>query len=123
MKSKKKMINPAVLQGFRDLEVDGAQDFVKDYFTAFLSPISDRLLKLEKAIQDQDYRQLRDQAHALNSSFSTTGVEGMASICARLEFLGNSSSIEGAAEKCKLLTQLHEELRVEVLNLPEMKAK
>ena len=123
MKPKKKMINPGILQSFRDLEGDGAQDFVRDYFTAFLSPISERLLKLDKAIQDKDYRQLRDHAHALNSSFSTTGVEGMASICAQLEFLGNSSSIEGAADKCKLLIQLQEELRAEVLGLPEMKAR
>lgn len=115
----KTLLDIDTLETFRSLQTESDPTFVKDFLTAFLNPLPEKLKAMGQAIGSKDYQKLRDHAHAIKSSCMNIGAAPIVKLCFELEQLGASGSVEGALEKYQEVIRLVDQLKKEILALPE----
>lgn len=113
------LIQPSVLAGLRELQTEDDLHFVRDFFITVLATIPPRLEGIKQAIERSDFKMLVSESHALKSTCANTEIAPMTQLCAELEALGKSASVDGALQRYEQLILLSDRLRVEITALPE----
>jgi len=78
-------LDPAVLQGLRELQDPGEPDPVTELVDLFIADASPRLERMKSALAGKDLTQLTSQAHSLKGSAGNLGARHLAGLCAELE--------------------------------------
>ena len=78
-------VDPAVLEGFRELQEPGAPDVVTEFIDLFLGDLPGRLTAIREAAALGDVEQVRANAHALKSSAGYIGALPLSRMCQELE--------------------------------------
>lgn len=76
-----------------------------ELLTAFQDSATERLVAMQKAIEQGDSYRLELEAHTLKSSSRNVGANHLADLCYWLEKLGRSNALELAAQKLKEVEQ------------------
>ena len=84
-------LDPAALEGLREIGGDTFVDELVDTFLADAPP-------LVAALHGSDAREVRRAAHTLKSNAATFGAEALAEICAELEQQAQDGDLAGAPE-------------------------
>jgi two-component system, sensor histidine kinase and response regulator len=90
------LLDEATVATLISLDDDGT--LMDELVTTFLSLVPGRLASIREAARKDDPSGLERAAHALGGSCANLGCRRMASLCAQLEVLGRSGSVEGALE-------------------------
>ncbi len=93
------VLDPAKLELLREL----SGDLVRDVIAIYLEDAPSRIAAIHDAISRGDAASLASSAHGLRSSSGNVGAKRMLEICTRLEELGRTGSIDGAADLGKVL--------------------
>jgi HPt (histidine-containing phosphotransfer) domain-containing protein len=101
---KPQTLDLAVLASLRDLQETGEPDIVAEIGGLFLEHAPSKLSAIRDAADRKDARGLQMAAHSLKSSSAYVGAMRLSALCKELEEMGRSGSIEGAAEKARVLT-------------------
>jgi two-component system, sensor histidine kinase and response regulator len=115
------VIDAEILASLRELQSDDSPHFLKEYFTAFLEQIPARLETISSAIASGNAKSVAFDAHALKSSCANSGANRLAALCAQLEQLGKSGSLQGAFELAKEVKDEAAKVTAEIRALPELK--
>jgi signal transduction histidine kinase/CheY-like chemotaxis protein len=91
-----RVLNKAVVTQLKFLETPKRSAFFRDLVERYANDAEKYLATLHAAIERDDDRQLKDQAHALKSSSRCLGAVQVGDLCARLEALAKSRGVEGA---------------------------
>jgi two-component system sensor histidine kinase/response regulator len=85
----------------------GDEKLLRKVIQTFLRDLPKRLEAIDKAIDQKKEEALASDAHALKGSVAIFGAEAAHQLCAQLQELGRSNTLEGAG---KLFAQLKEEI-------------
>jgi two-component system, sensor histidine kinase and response regulator len=99
-------LDPAVIEGLRELQGEGEPDILAELVGLFLQDVGPRLAALSEAVRGGDAGGVRQVAHTLKGSCSNMGARRMGHLCAVLQDRGASGDLSGAGE---LLESLKEE--------------
>ncbi|HST21987.1 MAG TPA: ATP-binding protein [Blastocatellia bacterium] len=99
-------IDASVIESLRKLQTKDEPDFLSSLIDLFLTDVPAHLEIIQTAIAQTDARVLANKSHSLKSSCGNLGATRMTAICQRLETVGRTGSISGAAA---LLKELEEE--------------
>ncbi|MDT4966449.1 MAG: hypothetical protein QOJ64_1186 [Acidobacteriota bacterium] len=100
------VIDSAVLERLRELQQEGAPDFVTELIDLYLHDTQARLVELKAALKRDDVQTLHRVTHSLKGSSGDLGVRGMVALCSEFEEkVDKSTPIDGPA----LLGQLEDE--------------
>ena len=105
------LIDPAVLNGFRQLAGADADVLIADLLSTYLEDAPDRIDKMHLAVREANPEALSDAAHALKSASANLGAKQLAGFCAEAESLGRANSMEGARATVTNITQAYETVR------------
>ncbi len=72
-----------------------------ELLNAFLGAVPGRLEALDRALADNDYQALADQAHALTGSSASFGARGMADLCRELRMAAERGDLEAARQQVR----------------------
>ena len=95
-----------VIGGLRELGGEDDPGLLLELIDAFLVDSPSRMAAIDLAVSDLDAEALTAAAHGLKSSAANMGANRVSELCLKLEALGRSEGLEGAAE-------LLQELKVE----------
>jgi PAS domain S-box-containing protein len=109
------LLDEAIVRGLMAIDEDGT--LMDELVATFLRIAPARLAAIRKAA-DGDAAQLESAAHSFLGSCSTLGCGRLAELCARLELLGRSGSLEGAAALADALEAEYAAVRPRVEALP-----
>jgi HPt (histidine-containing phosphotransfer) domain-containing protein len=112
-------VDQAVLLGLGDFQVPGEEDTVARLIELFLRETPARLADIRAALESGDAPSLERAAHALKSSAGTLGAYVLRDLCAQLEDLADSATVEGAAEVVDALAAAFERARPALEELRE----
>jgi HPt (histidine-containing phosphotransfer) domain-containing protein len=101
------VLNPAALEGLRELQEPGTADLVRETIAVFLADADDRLRELNRSIAAADSARFRRGAHSLKGAALLIGAQRLAQACLALESTGLSGQLDGAED---MLRRLQEEL-------------
>jgi two-component system sensor histidine kinase/response regulator len=114
-------ISPAlsaeVITRLRALEEATEPHLVSQIFTSFLKDGAERIGILRRSLEVSDAELLRKTAHALRGASGNVGAMHMADIAQRLEALGKSSSMAGAAALTEQIETEFERVKTEIAEL------
>jgi signal transduction histidine kinase/DNA-binding response OmpR family regulator/HPt (histidine-containing phosphotransfer) domain-containing protein len=96
-------VDPSIVAQLKKLQSPKRPRFFLDLIENYASHTGKYCDALRAAIEAGDCSELREQAHALKSSSRSVGAVQVGAICERLELLGASDTVDGAAA---LLEQL-----------------
>ena len=102
-------INPAVLDGIRALDADGAQGLLGKVLSLYLSDSPILVEGILSAARKGDGEPLRRAAHTLKSSSANVGAINLSELCRKIEEMARSGEIPAAGNP--LLERLEEEYR------------
>lgn len=117
-----KLLNPEILDSFRELQSDDDPHFVENYFTALLDSLSQHLIELKKGISVKDFGKIATHAHAVKSSCANAGITQISDLAGQLEKLGNDQADQISVDMYDRIQRLCDQVRVEILALPEFKS-
>jgi two-component system, sensor histidine kinase and response regulator len=109
------LLDEAIVQNLMSVDDDGT--LMDEIVATFLRIAPARLTAIKKAARGNPTA-LEREAHSFLGSCGNIGARRMAELCARLEVLGRSGSIEGAAEIAGALEQELASVRPELEALP-----
>ncbi len=92
-------IDDAVLEGFRQLQEDGAPDVVHEFIDLFLEDLPVRREAILMAVNEGDTERVRAGAHALKSSAAYIGAAELARICKDVEMAARSGDLVTATRR------------------------
>ncbi|MCI0476391.1 MAG: Hpt domain-containing protein, partial [Anaerolineales bacterium] len=101
------IINPAVLDSFRQLQEPGGPNIITQLIDLFLSELPTKLAAIQQAIGNRDATRLNKAAHTLKGSSANMGAQRAARVCLELENLGKAGDLTGAED---LFARLEQEL-------------
>ena len=99
-------VDQRVLDGLREMLLDGEPDLLAELVELFVEDASARLESLREALNVGDADSIAKTAHALKGSAGNLGASRMTRVAAQLETLGRSGNLESAED---LLEQLRDE--------------
>ena len=102
------IIDPAVLDSFRQLAGEHADLLIADLLSTYLEDAPERVAKMQQAVREANPDLLSDAAHALKSASANLGAKQLASLCAEAEVLGRAGTIAGAEEIVTQITSAYE---------------
>jgi two-component system, sensor histidine kinase and response regulator len=91
-------LDPAVLEGLRQLNQPGQPDLVREVLAVFLSDAPGRLDAIDNAIRASDPQAIQRAAHALKGAAASIGAMPLQARCRELEELGKSARLDSTAE-------------------------
>lgn len=100
------VLDPAVLESFRDLQQEGEPDFINELIELYINDTQARLAELRVALKEQDTPTLQRVTHSLKGSSSNLGVRQMVARCSELEEKLDNGAFDGAEV---FLTQIEDE--------------
>jgi HPt (histidine-containing phosphotransfer) domain-containing protein len=83
--SKPAAVDPTVLDGLLELQMEGEPDIIVTLAEIFLKAGPDRLGELRRAADSRDAHAVERAAHALKSSSAQLGAKRLAQLCGSLE--------------------------------------
>ncbi len=86
-----------VLQGFRQLQEEGAPDVVIEFIDLFLGDLPARRAAIARALADHDAEATRAAAHALKGSAAYIGAGELARLCKEMESSARRGNVAEAA--------------------------
>jgi len=92
-------IDWSVIDGLRELQIEGEADFVQEMIDLFLAQTPGQLAQVAQAVAQGQPQALRHAAHTLKSQCNALGALPLGTRCLELETLGREGSMEGAADK------------------------
>jgi HPt (histidine-containing phosphotransfer) domain-containing protein len=104
-------VDRAVLLGLREFQAPGEEDTVARLIALFLRETPARLADIRAALESGDPPALERAAHALKGSAGTLGAYALRDLCAQLEDLADSGTVEGAAGVADALAAAFERAR------------
>lgn len=90
------VLDPAVLEGLRELQQDGEPDILEELFGMFLEDAETQISKLEEAVGSGDPSTVLRAAHTLKGSNGNIGAHGVSRVCAGLEEAERSENLDKA---------------------------
>jgi HPt (histidine-containing phosphotransfer) domain-containing protein len=90
-------VDAAILQGFRQLQEEGAPDVVTEFIDLFLDDLPSRREAILEALARADAEGIRARAHALKGSAAYIGAGVLAELCRELETAARQGDLAGAA--------------------------
>ena len=109
------------MEALRSIQAENDPDFLRDFFSAFLSQIPERMEGIRLALNLKDARKLANCAHALKSGCLNFSAPPLVILCAQLEECGRANDLERAQATYLELTPLVAQLIIEISALPELK--
>ncbi len=100
-------LDPSVLAGLRELQIEGRPEFAAEVAAIFLQEAPARVAALRETVSRGDAQALARAAHALKGSSANVGARRLAFLCGELEAMGRSRPTPAAA---KVLRRLEQEL-------------
>jgi HPt (histidine-containing phosphotransfer) domain-containing protein len=91
------VVDPKVVAQLKKLQSPKRPRFFSDLIENYASHTAKYCDALGAAIDAGDCSELREQAHALKSSSRSVGAVEVGAICERLEMVGASGTVDGAA--------------------------
>ena len=91
------VVDPNVVAQLKKLQSPKRPHFFSDLIENYASHAGKYCDALRAAIDAGDHSELREQAHALKSSSRSVGAVQVGAICERLELVGASGNVDGAA--------------------------
>ena len=88
-------IDPAVLDGLRQLNQDGQPDIVREVLMLFAADVTPRVEAIARAADAGGGEPLRRAAHALKGAAATAGAQQLHGICRDIEEMAKSGRIDG----------------------------
>ena len=88
------VLDPAVIEGLRQLTMTGEPDVLDEVLTMFLKDVPNRIERLRNACASGDIQEVRRVAHSLKGSSGNIGAQSMFGICSQLDELRDLSSAE-----------------------------
>ncbi len=101
--------DPAVVAALRSLGKPGQPDVFSELLLVFRNMLSGQLAQMRQAVSDNQADVLERLSHKLRGSSANLGATTIASICRRLETLGEEKKLEGAAS---ILDELESAIKV-----------
>ena len=86
-------LNPSVLTGLRELQVEGEPDLLDELIELFLTDVPPLLIVLREAVEGGDAHSVERSAHTLKGSCSSMGAIRMAEICEKLRETGTTGDL------------------------------
>ncbi|MGI8655030.1 MAG: PAS domain S-box protein [Pyrinomonadaceae bacterium] len=102
-------VDLSVLDGFKELQAEGAPDLIAELIGLYITDTESRLAEMHAALNEHDTRKLRRAAHSLKGSSGNLGIRRMASLCSGLEQKLDSDAFE---EVALILIQLEAEFEL-----------
>jgi two-component system sensor histidine kinase/response regulator len=102
------------LQDLKKLGSEIGPLFYPQLLQTFTNDTIKRLAGLKSAVASGGLEQLAREAHMLKGASLTIGAQGMADTCGKLEKLGTTQSVAGAAEQLEQLEYQFEEVKNEI---------
>jgi PAS domain S-box-containing protein len=96
-------LDRSVLASLRELQEEGEPDLLGELAALFLVDVPNQLETLRQALEAGDISSARRVAHTLKGSCGNMGAKRMATICAELQDVGDSSDLTLAATLVKHL--------------------
>jgi len=100
------VIDMSVLNGFRELQEEGAPDIVAELIEIFVRDTKLRLAALRKAVAEENLDSIRKETHSLKGSSGNLGMRRMASLCEELEGANRGKALHEAG---RLVERMEEE--------------
>ena len=94
--------------------VGGDRDLLNDLFRVFLKERESMIFQIESALSKQDYKEIRRTAHSLKGALHHLGAKKAAEVAREIETMGQSESIQNAAERMSILKHMISELTREL---------
>ncbi len=101
--------DPAVVAALRSMGRPGQPDIFSDLLLVFRNMLPGHLAQMRQAVTENQPDALERLSHKLRGSSANMGARTIASLCARLEALGEEKKLEGAAS---ILDELESAIKV-----------
>lgn len=91
------ILNPDAIRALRDLSPAGDSEFLRELISIYLEDIPKQVIKLEKAIANQDAGQVVHAAHTIKGSSGNFGATAFAQLAQEMEAHGKAKNLVAAA--------------------------
>ncbi len=92
----------------------GDKEFLIELLHELVGQIEQALPDLQKAIEQQDYSEVRSIAHGLKGAAANLGADQISANFYELEMMGKQENLTGALEKLNEVFSLNEDLKEEL---------
>lgn len=94
-------IDPAALQTIRDLQIEGAPNFLAEVVKTYLTDTDSKITHLQN--KDLNVKELQRFAHSLKSSSANVGAMKLSEMCKRLEMECWDNTIDNQSHSLKMI--------------------
>ena len=109
--TKQPILDHQVLDSLRSLAGAKAKVFLAEIIGQYLEDSPQKLEAIQKAIDNNDDRALRQASHSLRSSSANLGATTIADLCKELENMARSGTTQGASVKMEQLAQEYPQVK------------
>jgi HPt (histidine-containing phosphotransfer) domain-containing protein len=95
----------------------GDKEFLIELLQELLQQVEEELPKLKKAIEEQNYDEVRSRAHGLKGAAANLGADKAMEVFLKLEMMGKEQNLNGASEALQEAQQLNDELKAHITTI------
>lgn len=110
-------LDPAVLEALRQLTIEGEPDALREVLELFRTEAAARLEAVSAAVAAADAAAVQRAAHAFKGAAGTIGAARLQAACRRLEELGRSGTLTGAAAALEDVRREHAQVADAIAHL------